>query len=97
MTTSSQAKIAAHTSWAKTADRSARTAPAHRGLAEKFLREAREELGPDATDKQVADAAESARKAHYLRMSAAGHAAKQAKRGLAPKAPESAAAERGAA
>jgi len=83
MTASSQARIAAHTSWAKTADRSARTAPAHRGLADKFLREARERLGPDATDRQVADAAESARTAHYLAMSAKGHAAKRAKRGLA--------------
>lgn len=82
MTTSSQARIAAHTSWAKTPDRSARTAPAHRGLAEKFLREARDRLGPDATDQQVALAAESARKAHYIAMSAKGHAAKQAKRGL---------------
>ena len=77
MTTSSQARIAAYESWARTLDRAARTAPAVRGLAEKFTREARERLGPDATEKQVADAA---RKAHYTRLSAAGHAAKQARR-----------------
>ena len=80
MTTSSQARIAAYESWARTLDRAARTAPAVRGLAEKFTREARERLGPDATEKQVADAADAARKAHYTRLSAAGHAAKQARR-----------------
>jgi hypothetical protein len=77
---SNTARIRAHQSWAKTADRSARTAPAVRGLAAKFLREAREQLGPDATEKQIADAAESARTAFYLDLSAKAHAAKQARR-----------------
>jgi hypothetical protein len=76
MTTSSQARVAALEGWARTADRPARLAPARTGLLEKFLREARERLGPDATERQVADAAEAARKAHYSRMSAAGHAAR---------------------
>ena len=80
MTTSAAARIAAHESWARTADRSARTAPAVRALAAKFVTEARERLGPGATDRQVADAAESARTAYYLRLSAAGHAARQRKR-----------------
>jgi hypothetical protein len=44
----------------------------------KFTREARERLGPDATERQVARAAESARKAFYARLSAAGVAARKA-------------------
>lgn len=53
-----RASIAAHTSWANTEDRTARTAPARRGLDEKFLREA----GGDPTR------AESLRKAHFQRL-----------------------------
>jgi hypothetical protein len=71
------ARIAAYESWANTADRSARTAPARLGLLNKFEREARERLGPSATDRQVADAAESARRAHYTRLSVAGVAARR--------------------
>ena len=37
---SSLASIAAHESWGRTADRTARTAPARAALEEKFLREA---------------------------------------------------------
>lgn len=76
MTSSAQARAAVHESWARTADRSARTAAARTGLLERFEREAREHLGPDATDRQVADAAESKRKAYYARLSAAGAAAR---------------------
>ena len=71
MDRSTAARIAAHTSWANTLDRTARTEAARTGLLAKFEREARERLGPDATDRQVADAAESGRRAHYARMSAA--------------------------
>lgn len=71
MNRSASARIAAHTSWANTPDRAVRTAAARRGLLAKFEREARDRLGPGATDRQVAEAAESARRAHYLRMSAA--------------------------
>jgi hypothetical protein len=77
MTRSAAARLAAHESWARTPDRAARTAPAYAGLLARFEREARERLGPDATPRQVADAAESARKAHYARMSAAGVAARR--------------------
>ncbi len=70
--------MAAHESWAATPDRTARTAPARAGLERKFEREARERLGQDATERQIAEAAESARRAHYARMSAAGVAARQA-------------------
>jgi hypothetical protein len=76
MTTSQQARIAALEGWARTRDRTARTEPMRTGLHAKFERQARELLGPDATDRQVADSAESLRKAHYQRMSAAGHAAR---------------------
>ena len=70
MTSSAAARAAAHTSWANTTDRTARTEPARAGLLAKFEREARERLGDSATERQVADAAESARKAHYARMAA---------------------------
>ena len=52
------ASIAAHTSWAKTADRSARTAPARAALDAKFLAEA------DGDPLR----AESLRKAHFRRL-----------------------------
>lgn len=78
MTPSAAARLGAHESWARTPDRSARTAPARAGLLARFEREARERLGPDASDRAVADAAESARKAYYSRLSAAGVKARKA-------------------
>jgi hypothetical protein len=72
-------RAGAHLSWARTPSRSARTAPARAGLEARFERIARESLGPHATDRQVAQAAESARKEHYARMSAAGVAARKAR------------------
>lgn len=56
---STLAEIAAHESWARTTNRTARTAPARRALEEKFLREA----GGDPVR------AEHARKAYYRRLS----------------------------
>lgn len=53
-----RASLAAHTSWANTTDRSARTAPARRALDEKFLAEA----GGDPVR------AEHLRKAHFQRL-----------------------------
>ena len=79
MTKSAQARIAALEGWANTADRTARTEAMRSGLLARFEREARERLGPDATGRQIADAADAARKAHYARMSAAGHAARYGK------------------
>ena len=78
MTTSAAARLAAHESWAATPDRAARTAPARAGLLARFHREARERLGPAASEADVAAAAESARKAHYSRISRAGVAARKA-------------------
>jgi hypothetical protein len=56
--TSLKAKIAAHTSWANTVDRTARTANARRALEDKFLAEA------DGDPKR----AESLRRAYYSRL-----------------------------
>jgi hypothetical protein len=72
MTSPAQARLAAHESWARTPDRAARTSAARAGLLAKFETEARDKLGPDASDRAVADAAESARKAYYQRLAAAG-------------------------
>lgn len=77
MTSSSAARMAAHESWANTPDRTARAMPGAAGLLAKFEREARERLGEDATEAAVQAAAESARRAHYARMSAAGVAARR--------------------
>jgi acyl-CoA reductase-like NAD-dependent aldehyde dehydrogenase len=54
------------------------TRPSHSPMLAKFTCEARERLGPDATDSEVARAAEAARKAFYKRLSAAGVAARKA-------------------
>lgn len=78
MTTPAAARMAAHESWARTSDRTSRTAAARAGLYARFEREARDRLGPGASERQVAEAAESARKAHYARLSAAGVAARRA-------------------
>lgn len=61
------ARIAAHTSWAMTGDRSARTAPARAAMRARFERESDPEglLSPA----ERADRGESLRKAHYLRLS----------------------------
>jgi hypothetical protein len=79
VTRSASARVAAQDSWARTPGRAARARPAHNNnMLAKFTREARERLGPDATERQVAKAAESARKAFYKRLSAAGVAARKA-------------------
>jgi hypothetical protein len=59
-------KIAAHTSWANTSDRSARTAAARRAAEERF----EIEVDPDGTlpPAERAKRAENARKAHFQRM-----------------------------
>jgi hypothetical protein len=76
-TTTAQARLAAHESWARTADRSARTDAARAAAEQRFLNLAVERLGPGATPAQLADAAESARKAHYQRMAARSVAARR--------------------
>jgi hypothetical protein len=60
------AKLAAHTSWAMTEDRTARTAPARAALLAKFETQVDPEgvLAPD----ERARRAESARKAHFQKL-----------------------------
>lgn len=60
------AKLAAHTSWALTEDRAARTAPARQALLERF----EDEVDPDRKlpADERARRAESARKAYYQRL-----------------------------
>ena len=61
------------------ADESWARLPGRTGLLARFEREARERLGPHASDLAVADAAESACKAHYARLSDVGVAARRAR------------------
>lgn len=68
-----RARIAAHESWARTENPSARTAPARRGLLDKFDRQA----GGDPVR------AEHLRKAHYARMALASAKARRTRGGAA--------------
>ncbi|MFR9796183.1 hypothetical protein ACL02U_09805 [Streptomyces sp. MS06] len=62
---SMQMRIAAYKSWARTTDRSARTAKARKASHhDRFVAQARE-LHPTGTEKQIADAAEALKSAHY--------------------------------
>ncbi|WP_307825143.1 hypothetical protein [Streptomyces sp. M2CJ-2] len=73
-------KLAAHTSWANTADRSARTAAARRASHHtRFLDMAREKH-PDATDEEIAKVAESLKKAHYQGLALKSAQARRIKR-----------------
>jgi hypothetical protein len=60
-------RIAAAESWAATADRSARTAPARQALRDRFVRLARERFG-DLPEAELVVRAEQLRKAHYARL-----------------------------
>lgn len=62
-----RAQLGAEMSWAKTIDRTARTAPGSRAAEARFERQARE-LHPGASDEQIAKVTENLRKAHYRRM-----------------------------
>ena len=76
MDTSTRGKIASYTSWANTADRSARTAPARAALERSFL----DKVPANITDPQARElAAEALKHAHYLRL-AAKSAASRARR-----------------
>jgi hypothetical protein len=63
-----RARIAAHTSWANTENRSARTAAARAAMMDRFEKQ----VDPDGTmpPAERAKRAENARKAHYLAMAA---------------------------
>ncbi|WP_280827253.1 hypothetical protein [Mycobacterium sp. OTB74] len=74
---------AAHHSWAKTVDRTARTAPAREAFRKKFL----DQVDPDGlmspADREKA--AESARKAFFLDLSKKSQAAREARKAEAAK------------
>lgn len=61
-----RSQIAAHESWARTPDRSARTAAARQAMLEKFEKQ----VDPDGTllPAERAKRAENLRKAHYARL-----------------------------
>ncbi|MFD3714312.1 hypothetical protein [Streptomyces sp. NPDC058677] len=66
-------------SWANTTNRSARTAAARRASHHtRFLDKARE-LHPAASEQQIAEVAESLRKAHYSALALKSAAARRAK------------------
>jgi hypothetical protein len=62
-----RAQLGAEMSWAKTVDRTARTAPGSRAAEARFDKQARE-MHPDANEEQIAKVAENLRRAHYRRM-----------------------------
>jgi hypothetical protein len=78
VTTPAAARTSAHQARTVTPRREASTKPSRSTMLAKLTREARESLGPDATERQVAEAAEAARKAFYARLSATGVAARKA-------------------
>ena len=78
MTRPAAAPTPAHEPLSRTPDKAAKTKPSSSNMLAKLTREARERLGPDATEREVARAAESARKAFYARLSASGVAARKA-------------------
>lgn len=63
-----RSQTAAHASWANTLDRSARTAKAREARAARYEEQAREKH-PNATDEQIAAAAEQLMKAEMYAMS----------------------------
>lgn len=73
------AQLAAHESWAKTPDRTARTANARRALEAKFEREVDPTgtLSPAERAKRV----ENARKAYYARLALKSAQARRARKG----------------
>lgn len=79
-----RAVLGAHTSWANTADPSARTAAARKAALERFEKEARE-AHPEASPERIAQIAEHLKKAFYARMQLAS-AQKRAARTRSKKA-----------
>lgn len=73
------AKLAAHTRWANTADRTAATAPARAAMQAKF----EAQVDPDGLlpADERARRAESARRAHYQRLALASAKARRARKG----------------
>lgn len=74
-------QLAAHTSWANTTDRSARTANARKAMLDKF----EQQVDPDATlpPAERARRAEHARKAYYARLALKSAQARRRRSGAA--------------
>lgn len=72
-----QARIAAHESWAKTEDRTKRTAPGTRAMLQRFERQ----VDPDGTlpPEERAKRADAARKAYFGRLALASAQARKKK------------------
>lgn len=79
-----RARLAIHTRWSQTVDRSAATEPARRAQRERFERQ----VDPDGSlpAEVRGELAEHARRAHLLRMSLAAAQARRARRARAAKA-----------
>lgn len=75
------ARLGAETSWARTVDRSARTAPARSAFDRRFL----DEVDPDRvlTEEERNRRAEHARKAYFARLTLKSIQARRAKAGRA--------------
>jgi hypothetical protein len=73
-----RARIASHSSWARTSDLTARTAPARAAFLERFEREVDPEGALPPADR--ARRAEHARKAHFQRLALASAKARAGKR-----------------
>lgn len=78
-----RARLAAHSSWAKTTDPTSRTAKARTAANNKFMTQARE-LHPGGSDELIATTAEHLRKAHFARMGLKSAAARR--KGTRPEA-----------
>lgn len=76
-------KVGADVSWARTPDRTKRTAPGREGLNARFEREVREMHG-DLPPEDFAKCVESLRRAHFRRMALIGVQKKAAKKAGAP-------------
>lgn len=74
-----RSQIAVKTSWANTANRTARTAPAREKSAARFEKQARE-LHPDAPEAQIRQAATALAEAHMARMTLKSIQARAAKK-----------------
>lgn len=71
------ARIKAHRSWAATRNRTARTAAARRAADQRFYQQARELLGPDATERQIEQSAQSLRSAWFADLARRSAAARK--------------------
>ncbi|MGW1143548.1 hypothetical protein ACWD6I_00510 [Streptomyces sp. NPDC002454] len=79
-----RSRLAAHLGWANTVDRPARTEAARKSRESRFLSEARK-LHPTDTPKQIDDAAQSLRKAHYARLALLSAQARRARKATSAK------------